>query len=156
MKPASLADIRKELKSRNSEELGALCLRLGRFKKDNKELLTYLLFDAQDEAGYIQSVKYHIDDMMEEVNTSHIYYAKKGLQKILRQLNKNIRYSGNKQTEVEILLYFCQSINESGISIRKSSVLTNLYERQKAKITKALASLHEDIQADYEMELLNL
>lgn len=149
MKPASLAEIRKELKNRDPEELAAMCLRLGRFKKDNKELLTYLLFDAQDEAGYIDAVKYHIDDMMDEINRSHIYYAKKGIQKILRQLNKNIRYSGNKQTEVEILLYFCQAIRDSGIALHRSTVLQNLYDRQKAKIIKALSTLHEDLQADY-------
>lgn len=149
MKPASLAEIRKELKNRDPEELAALCLRLGRFKKDNKELLTYLLFDAQDEAGYIEAIKYDIDDMMDEINRSHIYYAKKGIQKILRQLNKNIRYSGNKQTEVDVLLYFCQAIKDSGIAIRRSSVLQNLYERQKIKIQKALSTLHEDLQADY-------
>lgn len=149
LKPASLAEIRKELKNRDPEELAAICLRLGRFKKDNKELLTYLLFDAQDEAGYIEVVKYAIDDMMDEINRSHVYYAKKGIQKILRQLNKNIRYSGNKQTEVEILLYFCQSIRDSGIAIHRSNVLQNLYERQKVKINKALSTLHEDLQTDY-------
>lgn len=156
MKAASLAQIRKELKSCDPEELAALCLRLGRFKKDNKELLTYLLFEAQDEAAYVEAIKYDIDDMMEEVNTSHIYYAKKGLQKILRQLNKNIRYSGNKQTEVEVLLYFCQAVRDSGIPIQRSTVIINMYERQKMKIQKALMSLHEDIQADYKEEIETL
>jgi len=156
MKPASLAEIRRELKNRDPKELAELCLRLGRFKKDNKELLTYLLFEAHHESAYVETIKYDIDELMAKVNTNHLYYAKKGLQKILRQLNKNIRYSGNKQTEVEVLLYFCQSINDSGIAIDKSAVLTNMYERQKVKIQKALASLHEDIQADYMHELESL
>jgi Zn finger protein HypA/HybF involved in hydrogenase expression len=156
MKPASLADIKKELKTRNPDEIMQICLRLGRFKKDNKELLTYLLFDAQDEQAYIESIKYEIEDMMEEINTSHIYYAKKGLQKILRGLNKYIRYSGNKQTEVEVLLYFCQSIKKSGIAIKRSTTLENMYNRQIVKLKKALSTLHEDIQADYgnDIELL--
>ncbi len=156
MKPASLAEIRRELKTRDPKELAELCLRLGRFKKDNKELLTYLLFDAQNEAAYVEAIKYDIDEMMAEVNSGHIYYVKKGIQKILRQLNKNIRYSGNKQTEVEVLLYFCQSIKDSGIAIHRSTVLTNMYERQKVKIKKALTSLHEDLQADYLYLLENL
>ena len=156
MKPASLAEIRRELKTRDPKELADLCLRLGRFKKDNKELLTYLLFDAQNEAAYVEAIKYDIDEMMAEVNSGHIYYVKKGIQKILRQLNKNIRYSGNKQTEVEVLLYFCQSIKDSGIAIHRSTVLTNMYERQKVKIKKALTSLHEDLQADYLYLLENL
>jgi len=149
MKPASLAEIRRELKTRDPKELAELCLRLGRFKKDNKELLTYLLFDAHNESAYVEAIKYDIDEMMAEVNSSHVYYAKKGIQKILRQLNKNIRYSGNKQTEVEVRLHFCKAIKDSGIAIHRSNVLINMYERQKVKIEKTLATLHEDLQADY-------
>ncbi|MEQ9166415.1 MAG: hypothetical protein RLO12_09155 [Fulvivirga sp.] len=156
MKPATLAELKKELKSRSPEEVLQICLRLGRFKKDNKELLSYLLFDAQDEQGYIEAIKYHIDDSMEEVNTSHIYYAKKGLQKILRSLNKYIRYSGNKQTEVEVLIHFCTAIKESTIDVNRSNVIANLYDRQVSKILKALTKLHEDVQADYQYQVSEL
>ncbi|MEM7108810.1 MAG: hypothetical protein AAF519_11340 [Bacteroidota bacterium] len=156
MKPAALTEIRKELKHKSPEELAAICLRLGRFKKDNKELLTYLLFEAEDEAGYVEAIKYDIDDMLSEINRSHIYYAKKGIRKILSQLNKNIRYSGNKQTEIEVRLYFCQAIKDSGIAIHRNSVLQNLYERQKVKIQKTLSALHEDLQADYQAMINHL
>ncbi|MEP1095792.1 MAG: hypothetical protein ABJG78_11825 [Cyclobacteriaceae bacterium] len=153
MKAASLAEIKRELKSRDPEDVLQMCVRLGRFKVDNKELLTYLLFEAQDERGFIQSIKNEIDDMLEEVNTSHLYYAKKGLRKIQRVLNKNIRYSGNKNTEVEARLYFCQAIKQSGIPIEKNTTLTNLFNREVQRIQKALSSLHEDIQADYQYEI---
>jgi len=153
MKAASLAEIKRELKSRDPEEVMQMCLRLGRFKVDNKELLTYLLFEAEDEGGFIQSIKNEIDDMLEEVNISHLYYAKKGLRKIQRVLNKNIRYSGNKNTEVEARLYFCQAIKQSGIPIGKNTTLTNLFNREIQRIEKALSSLHEDIQADYQYEI---
>lgn len=156
MKAASLAEIKRELKSRDPEEVLQICLRLGRFKVDNKELLTYLLFEAADERGFVQSIKNEIDDMLEEVNTNHLYYAKKGLRKIQRVLNKNIRYSGNKNTEVEARLYFCQAIKQSGIPIDKNTTLTNLFNREVQRIQKALSSLHEDIQADYQYELEKL
>ncbi|MEP5614426.1 MAG: hypothetical protein ABJP45_19395 [Cyclobacteriaceae bacterium] len=156
MKAASLAEIKRELKSRNPEEVLQMCLRLGRFKVDNKELLTYLLFEAEDERGFIQSIKNEIDELLEEVNTSHPYYAKKGLRKIQRVLNKNIRYSGNKNTEVEARLYFCQAIKQSGIPIEKNTTLTNLFNREIQRIEKALLSLHEDIQADYQYEIERL
>ncbi len=150
MKPASLADIKKELKLRTPEEVLQLCVQLGRFKKDNKELLTYLLFDAQDEQAYIESIKYEIDDLMEEINTSQLYYAKKSLRKILRNLNKYIRYSGNKQTEVEVRLHFCQAIKNSKIAVHRSVVIENMYKRQLINIEKAFQGLHEDIKADYQ------
>ena len=156
MKAASLAQIRKELNEKSSDELVALCLRLGRFKKDNKELLTYLLFEAQDEQGYIQLLKEEVDDLMSEINTSNLYWTKKGLQKIVRFLNKALRYSGNKQTEVDVRLYFCQMIKATGIAIHRHTTIHNLYLREIKRIEKALSGLHEDLQADYQTELSGL
>ncbi len=130
-----------------------ICLRLGRFKKDNKELLTYLLFEAGNEQSYVKLLKEDIDDMMEETNMSHLYYVKKGLQKIVRSLNKSLRYSGQKQTEVEVRLYLCQRIKGSGIAIARHTTINNLYHREIKRIEKALVSLHDDLQADYQYEL---
>ncbi|MEM9142481.1 MAG: hypothetical protein AAGA86_05795, partial [Bacteroidota bacterium] len=61
MKAATVAQLKKELQHRPPDELLQLCLRLARFKKENKELLTYLLFEAHDEAGYIALVKAETD-----------------------------------------------------------------------------------------------
>ena len=156
MKAASLATIKRELTQRTPEEVLAMCLRLGRFKKDNKELLTYLLFEAGDEQGYIKLLKEDIDDMLDEINMSHLYYVKKGLQKVVRSLNKSLQYSGQKQTEVEVRLYFCQSIKSSGIAIARHSVINNLYHREIKRIEKALSGLHEDLHADYKIEISDL
>ena len=38
MKSATVANIRKELKHKSNEELAELCLRLSRFKKENKDV----------------------------------------------------------------------------------------------------------------------
>ena len=48
MKAASISEIKTELKGLPPAQLTELCLRLARFKKENKELLTYLLFEAND------------------------------------------------------------------------------------------------------------
>ena len=44
MKAAGVKAIKDDLKMRSKEELQELCLTLSKFKKENKELLTYLLF----------------------------------------------------------------------------------------------------------------
>src|SRR5215203_6161511 len=106
MKAASVNEIKQELKDLNALQLTELCLRLARFKKENKELLTYLLFEAHDLAGYILSVKEQMDENFAEINTSNIYFAKKTLRKILRLANKHIRYTGSKEAEAEILLHY--------------------------------------------------
>lgn len=61
MKAASIKTIKDELKHKTSSELLELCLTLTRFKKENKELLTYLLFEAHDEDRYIETVKLEIN-----------------------------------------------------------------------------------------------
>ena len=156
MKSATVANIRKELKHKSNDELAELCLRLSRFKKENKELLTYLLFEADYEAGYIETVKAEIDEQFEQINTNSFFYIKKSVRKILRNTKKYIRYSLNKETEVELLLYFCQKLKEMTPSISKNTTLTNLYDRNILAIKKKVKNLHEDLQYDYNLELEDL
>lgn len=49
MKTATIAELKSELGNVPAPQLAELCIRLAKFKKENKELLTYLLFEAYDE-----------------------------------------------------------------------------------------------------------
>ncbi len=153
MKSATIHEIKQELSTAKPAELVELCLRLGRFKKENKELLTYLLFEAHDEQGYITGIKTEIDEQFATINLSQLYFAKKSLRKIARIIGKYCRYSGSKQTEVELRIYFCSQLKESGIPIKRNAVINNLYHSQLKKIHAVLATLHEDLQYDYKKEL---
>lgn len=153
MKAATVHEIKKELDTLDSSQAVKLCLRLARFKKENKELLTYLLFEADNEAAYIQEVKADVEDEFTQVNKSNMYFAKKSLRKILRNINKQIRYSGIVNTELELRIHFCQQIKKSKIPIDKSQVLINLYQQQVKKINQALSKLEEDLQFDYQSEI---
>lgn len=156
MKAAGSAELKQELKDLSQARLINLCLRLARFKKENKELLTYLLFDADDLQAYIESVKQEISDNFSEINTSSLYYVKKSLRKILRTVNKHVRYTGEKQAEVELLLHFCKTLHSSKIPFRKSNALHNLYLSQLKKIKATVSTLHEDLQFDYMRQLEGL
>jgi hypothetical protein len=57
MKAISLKDIKQELNHLSPNDLQEICLRLSRFKKENKELLSYLLFHSSDEQAYVESIK---------------------------------------------------------------------------------------------------
>jgi len=124
LKAASLAQIKKELKLRSSQDIEELCLRLGRFKKENKELLTYLLFEADDEQGYITHIKETIDDEFNSITNTNFYYLKKSVRKILKNVKKYIRYSNDKETEVAILLHFCERLITFKPSITRNITLT--------------------------------
>jgi hypothetical protein len=149
MKTAGIAELKQELNNLPPHQLQELCLRLAKFKKENKELLTYLLFEAQDEEGYIQMVKHEMDEAFTELPKPNFYLTKKSLRKILRITGKHIRYMGSKTAEAELLLHFCDKIHSSGIPIQQSPVLTNLYNNQLKKIKTVIGSMHEDLQYDY-------
>lgn len=156
MKTASVNEIKQHLKQSSAEELLELCLRLVKYKKENKELTSYLLFEANDLPGYIENVKGEIDGQFADINKANLYFVKKSLRKILRATNKYIRYTSSKETEVELLIYYCYSIKSSGIEIKKSAALTNLYNNQLKKIKAVISTLHEDLQHDYNKQIEEL
>ncbi|MEI6508417.1 MAG: hypothetical protein WCO54_08020 [Bacteroidota bacterium] len=153
MKAATLHEIKNELQKLAPSRVAEVCMRLGKYKKDNKELLTYLLFEADDENTFISGVKEEVEKGFSEINSSTLYFAKKSIRKILRSVNRYIRYSGLKQTEVELLIHFCKTLKSSGIQYEESTAMVNLYQSQIKKIRKALSSLHEDIQYDFNRDL---
>lgn len=152
MKAASVSEIKQALKNLSSSEVTELCLRLVRYKKENKELLTYLLFEADDEQLYIKHINEEITEGFTEVNTSNVYYVKKTVRKILRTANKYIRYSGSKTVQVEVLLHYLTNFKGLNVKWQKSAALVNLYNNQFKKIKAAIDSLHEDLQYDYMRE----
>lgn len=156
MQIASLNEIKKELLARSQSEVVELLLKVGKYKKENKELLSYLLFEAENEQGYIENVKELLDVQFEEINKNNLYTASKGIRKTLRTANKFIKYSGKKTTEIEILIHCCNKIKSSGIRWRTSTALVNVYNRLIIKIEKAIPKLHEDLQFDYKEELSKL
>ena len=153
MTAASISDIKKELQTLEPKALAELCMYLAKYKKDNKEYLGYLLFDAHDKESTVKSVKEEIDIQFTQINHINLHVVKKSLRKILRITNKYIKYIGTKQYEAELLMYFCKKVKESRIPIQKSVVLQNLYQAQLKKINTAISALHEDLQYDYHNEL---
>jgi hypothetical protein len=149
MKAATSSEIKQELKRLTAIQLTELCLRLARFKKENKELLTYLLFEADNEEAYISGIKNEVKESFAEINTSSLYFAKKSIRKILRMVIKYIRYAGSKTVEAELLIHFCGQMNGSKIPFHRSPALAKLYDGQLKKINACIATMHEDLQYDY-------
>jgi len=156
MKAISLKELKTEISTLSHPQVLDLCMHLAKYKKENKELLTYLLFEAHDETSYISKAKTQITELFNDVNKSTLYLAKKTIRKILRTTNKYIKYSGLKHTEVELLIFFCKQLKKSGLPLHANTVLGNIYLRQIQRINKALASLHEDLQYDYAVEMKSL
>jgi hypothetical protein len=156
MKPATIAQIKSELKHLSAQELVETCLKLARFKKENKELLTYLLFEASNEEGFIEAVKEDMDTQFSEINASSMYYIKKSIRKILRSTKKYIRYSKLAETEADLLIYFCKKVINMYPSVQYNVSMKNLLDRQIALVQKIISKLHEDLQYDYHQDLKSI
>jgi hypothetical protein len=156
MKAVTVKEIKLDLENRSPKELREICLRLSKFKKENKELLTYLLFESGDESSYIESVKRDIDQQFVERNIKSHYLIKKSLRKILRNTRKYIRYSLKKETEVELLIYYCAKLKKIIPPIQRNTALLKLYAGLTETIRNKITGLHEDLQFDYEAELREL
>lgn len=156
MKAVPLKDIKQALQTLSNTELQQLCQRLSRFKKENKELLTYILFESEYEDDYIQSIKTYMDDAFAAINTSSYFYIKKSVRKILREIKKFSRYSPHKETEVSLLLYFCHKLKQLKPSIKHNITLQNLYNRQLVLAKKIINTLHDDLQYDFNLMIETL
>lgn len=157
MNTAGLHELKHELKNLSAEELAGICLSLARYKKDNKEYLAYLLFEAGSPENYIAAVKEKInEDFMLMKGQNNLYYTKKSLRKVLRMIAKYSKYIGEKRANLELLIYFCLKLRQSGIPFNESKLIVNMYEQQIKKIDSLLASLHEDLRMDFAEDLEKL
>lgn len=149
MKAATVQDIKQALQELPPGKLVEITLRLAKFKKDNKELLSYLLFESEHTDRFVGELKREMEAEFQSMNTSHVYYAKKTLRKILRNINKQARYIATKEAEADLLLHYLRLLKDSGLPIQKTPVLMNLYTGQLKKTKKLIDSMHEDLQYEY-------
>lgn len=156
MDSASLAQIRKELKTLSREEVAELCNKLIKYKRDNKELINYLLFETQDEDSYVARIKEDVSEAFAATNTRGFYLAKKSIRRALRIANKYIKYSDVPETEIDVLLHFCEELRGLDLDYKRSKVMSNLYERQVVKIKDIYSDLHEDLQFEFRNRIAEL
>ncbi len=146
MYTAGVREIRQELEAQSPKELINIIQRLARFKKENKELLTFLLFEAHDLDAHLTAVREELLMSMLDIQPERIYLAKKTVRKTLRIANKHIRLIGSKAAEAEIRLHVCRLLQQSGLPIDRNPVLQRIFQTQMRTARKAIDTLHEDLQ----------
>lgn len=149
----TIHEIKKDLETRDRKELLDFCIRMAKFKKESKELLGFILFEEENINEYTAKVKQQMDELFEEMNKSNLYFIKKSCRKILRMVNKQIRFSSSKQVEAELLIYYCRCMIFYSIPVNKSLQLANLLATQHKKINTALSVLHPDLQYDLRKQM---
>jgi hypothetical protein len=156
MKAAGISELKRELLTLPPQKVLELCLQLARFKKENKEFLSYLLFDSHNKQGYVENIKNEIDEQFSEMPKGNWYLAKKALRKILKGINKYCKHTTTKESEVEMLMHFCISMKNSGLRYRSYKALSSLYDQQLKKLGSLIEQVHEDLRFDYARQLEKL
>ena len=155
MDTASIKQLKDTLSTLGREELTGLLLRMVKFKKENKELLTFLLFEAGDLDAYVYEISLEIKDEFENYRLKTAYYKRKGCRRILRILKKYIKYAADKEVEVRLLLAYVSMVAESKTFIT-DRVIQKIAFRQLLLAEKSIVKLHEDLQYEYKLELEEL
>ena len=156
METASLTEIKKELKVLSPQQLQDIIVRLTKYKKDNKELVHYLLFEAFNQKEFVRTIKEEIDEQFRQMKHTTPYMAKKTLRKTLRTTKKYIKFAGTREVELELLIYFCLKIKSYGLRLNAHRTIMNLYLTQVKRIEKVHSMLHEDLQFDFEEDISKL
>ncbi|MFZ1748931.1 MAG: hypothetical protein WAU01_02015 [Saprospiraceae bacterium] len=149
MKSATLHQIKKELEKQAPAKLLELFVKLIKHKTENKELISYLLFDEDQLADYIYDLKGDISEMLGDMLRLPPYQAKRTLRKTLRFITRYSKYTGAKETEVELLIYVCQWLLDHQLHKHHSKVIPSIYFKQLEKIEKLSSTVHEDLKHDY-------
>ncbi|WP_200978809.1 hypothetical protein [Echinicola sp. 20G] len=150
MKLPSLAQIKKELSHLPEEELIGLLMETAKFTTDNKQFLFFKIYGRENPGFFQEMVEEELQQAFENANLDHAHFAKKSAQAIRRKLNKYLKFTKDKPTQIELIAFFCRELSEHGFLSFNHPVINNLYVMQLNKIEKLIGGLHEDLQYDYQ------
>jgi hypothetical protein len=150
-----LAELKKELNFLQAPELKELCLRLAKHKTENKELLHFLLFYANKKEDYVEDVKALIVNEFDHLHPS-VYSATKQIRKLLRLVNKHIKFIATKHLEAEIVLAFCKEFIEHPIITINQKATIGILISQLKRLIRVIPKLEDDFQFDYQSQFDDL
>lgn len=156
MSPATIDDIKKELQKLPPRKVLELTLKLARFKKENKELLSFLLFEADDQQGYVQSLQLEIEEMFKDIHKAPSAVVKKQLRRITKLITRQSKYIGSRTAAVELHVHFCKILYAHPENLLKINSAITIFQQQLNKASKLIPLLEDDLQYDYKLQLANL
>lgn len=149
MKIASLAEIKKELQHLSQKELIDVVTDLSKFSTDNKLFLYFKLYGRDQPRLFAEMVQEELINDFRNGNQRNAHYAKKSAQAIRRKLNKYLKFTKDRPTQIDLISFFCEMLYEYGYLMYRHPVIDNLYGMQVSKVERLLGQMHEDLQFDY-------
>lgn len=155
MKSESINNIKKKLLSLEPNELTLICLRLAKYKKESKELLSYLVFDSKDESQYVANVQQYCTEMIQEIKQKNSYIMIKNIRKTAKLVHKYMKFTENEVSKLEILIFFIELVKPI-INRYNLMSLDTFYVSQYKKMEALFNKLHEDYQYDFKNKMEEL
>jgi hypothetical protein len=152
---ATVTELKRELEQLSAPDLIRICLRLARLKHENKELLAYLLRDAEDPLYYAETLKPAISDILNSPAPSRYLLAKQ-LRRSNRIITRYARFTGSKQGELELLLHQVEQFHQVLKNELSSAVASRMIFRALRKSDTLMLKLHDELQGDYKAQLHQL
>jgi len=150
MSASKLNDLKKEIISIGRKDLETICLQLAKHKVENKDLLAYLLFDAEDPIKYASKIKLELDDFFQiSFPAKTNYNAAKLLRKAYKLITKYSKFTKSAAGEIELILHFSELFLNHFSLHNHYQPLRYLYVRSISRTGKIFLKLHEDIRMDY-------
>lgn len=146
-----LAELKKELNFLSAPELKEVCLRLAKYKTENKELMHFLLFYTDKKDEYVESVKTIIADEFDSLYPG-VYMATKQIRKLLRLCNKHIKFIATKHLEVEIVIAFCKEFIKHPIISANQRATFMVLVSQLKRLIRLIPKLEDDLKFDYQTQ----
>ncbi len=147
-----LNELKKDLANCTDKQLVDHLLSLARLKKENKEMLSYLLGYGGRPLEYGEVYKSLIDDCFTDISENP-YFAKKTLQKIKRIISKYYRFTSSRQGEAELYAHFLEGFCKHIHPDTRHKQVLGIGIFALKKLNAIAAQVHEDISGDVLKEL---
>ncbi len=155
MIPIKLQQQKKEITKLDAKTLADICIKLAKYKTENKEFLNYLLFHSYDNQPYIDELKLEINNTFSALKFND-YAHFKLIKVLLLRINKHLKFIGDKNQEAEIVAQFCNTFM-ANVSVRSYyNGLIQILFRQFVRLQKIVGKLDEDLQFDYKDDIYNI
>lgn len=157
MKSYSLNDIKKEITHLQQKDLIQLCVNVAKFKKENKDYISFILFESHNKRAYLEDVKNDIKSQIISFEGNYFKYDFKKKLRVLKSfLVRNNKYLNDKALSVEMYIFLCNELRQDGYPYMKHGEFDTFYGQQIKKISNFIATLHEDLRYDFGQQLEEL
>lgn len=147
--PDSLVNLKKSLKQLPPEELMELVLRLTKYKKENKELLTFLVSYESDAQALCVDFKEELSEAFADMN-AHGYYAAKTMRKQLKLVTQFRRFTKSNEYTIDLQAHYLRTVIQYLSPTQRNRSVQSILYRVLLRIEKDISKLHEDLRYDYE------